>query len=355
MSTPENTLAILGCGKMGIAILNGLLNTTTTETTTNTPLPTHFIATVRSSSSLTTLQSQFQSHLTTSSLTIHPSTHNHAAITSASTIILACDPTDIPSLLSDPSTRSALCSPPPTSSPKLLISIAAGWTVSSLRDLLSPPRESALYILRALPNICATISQSITAIELPSEEVQLSARTRVPQALISLTEGIFSRIGRTVQVRADQMDTFTVLGGSTPAFIAVFVEALVDGGVAMGLGREEARMTVAQVLRGTGDLLLGSERCEVTGDSVLKSPCPVGICNPLHVEEPHRLWQKRCSETLRKISVRGNTQLMVEWGVKSPPIETKTSAVNAARHGGITLRSKQVCYHKWLQKPVMVG
>ncbi|GJP92453.1 delta 1-pyrroline-5-carboxylate reductase [Aspergillus niger] len=260
MSTPENTLAILGCGKMGIAILNGLLNTTTTtESTTNTPLPTHFIATVRSTSSLTTLQSQFQSHLTTSSLTIHSSTHNHAAITSASTIILACDPTDIPSLLSDPSTRSALCSPPPTSSPKLLISIAAGWTVSSLRELLSPPQESILYILRALPNICATISQSITAIELPSEEVQLSARTRVPQALISLTEGIFSRIGRTVQVRADQMDTFTVLGGSTPAFIAVFVEALVDGGVAMGLGREEARMTVAQVLRGTGDLLLGGE------------------------------------------------------------------------------------------------
>ncbi|GKZ76919.1 delta 1-pyrroline-5-carboxylate reductase [Aspergillus niger] len=259
MSTPENTLAILGCGKMGIAILNGLLNTTTTtETTTiNTPLPTHFIATVRSPSSLTTLQTQFQSHLT--SLTIHPSTHNHSAITSANTIILACDPADIPSLLSDSIISYALCSPPPTSSPKLLISIAAGWTVSSLRDLLSPPRDSILYILRALPNICATISQSITAIELPSEEVQLSARTRVPEALIALTEGIFSRIGRTVQVRADQMDTFTVLGGSTPAFIAVFVEALVDGGVAMGLGREEARMTVAQVLRGTGDLLLGGE------------------------------------------------------------------------------------------------
>ncbi|KAI3008621.1 hypothetical protein CBS147346_2684 [Aspergillus niger] len=328
MSTPENTLAILGCGKMGIAILNGLLNTTTTtttKTTTSIPLPTHFIATVRSPSSLTTLKTQFQSHLT--SLTIHPSTHNHSAITSANTIILACDPADIPSLLSDSIISYALCSPPPTSSPKLLISIAAGWTVSSLRAFLSPPRDSTLHILRALPNICATISQSITAIELPSEEVQLSARTRVPEALIALTEGIFSRIGRTVQVRADQMDTFTVLGGSTPAFIAVFVEALV----------------------------IGSERCEVTGDSVLKSPCPVGICNPLHVEEPHRLWQKQCSETLRKISVRGNTQFMVEWGVKSPSIETKTSAVNAARHGGITLRSKQVCYHKWLQKPVMVG
>ncbi|PYH69928.1 pyrroline-5-carboxylate reductase family protein [Aspergillus vadensis CBS 113365] len=257
MSTPENTLAILGCGKMGIAILNGLLTAQpTTESTTNTPLPNHFIATVRSPSSLNTLQSQFHSHLTTT-LTIRPSTENHIAISSANTIILACDPTDIPSLLTNPETNSALCSPTPT--PKLLISIAAGWTVSSLRSLLSPSPDSNLYIVRTLPNICATISQSITAIELPSEELQANAETRVPEGLISLTEGIFNKIGRTVQVRPDQMDTFTVLGGSTPAFLAVFVEALVDGGVAMGLGREEARVTVAQVLRGTGDLLLGGE------------------------------------------------------------------------------------------------
>ncbi|PWY80200.1 pyrroline-5-carboxylate reductase [Aspergillus eucalypticola CBS 122712] len=255
MSTPENTLAILGCGKMGIAILNGLLTAqSTTNTTTNTPLPTSFIPTVRSPSSLSALQSQFHSHLTTT-LTIHPSTDNHIAISSANAIILACDPTDIPSLLSDSLTKSALCNP--KSTPKLLISIAAGWTVSSLRGLLSNPQD--LYVIRALPNICATISQSITAIELPSEELQANAETRVPEGMISLTEGIFNKIGRTVQVRPDQMDTFTVLGGSTPAFLAVFVEALVDGGVAMGLGREEARVTVAQVLRGTGDLLLGGE------------------------------------------------------------------------------------------------
>ncbi|OJJ72580.1 hypothetical protein ASPBRDRAFT_175844 [Aspergillus brasiliensis CBS 101740] len=262
MSTPENTLAILGCGKMGIAILNGLLTTqptTNTDTTSTTPLPTHFIATVRSPTSQKNLSTQFQSHLSTNNLTIYPSTSNHEAITSANTIILACDPVDIPSLLTDPSTRAALCnnnSNPPNSSPKLLISIAAGWTVSSLRALLSNPSSSNLYIVRALPNICATISQSITAIEIPpnGEEIQ-----SVPESLISLTEGIFNKIGRTVQVRPYQMDTFTVLGGSTPAFVAVFVEALVDGGVAMGLGREEARLTVAQVLRGTGDLLLAGE------------------------------------------------------------------------------------------------
>ncbi|GKZ20218.1 delta 1-pyrroline-5-carboxylate reductase [Aspergillus brasiliensis] len=264
MSTPENTLAILGCGKMGIAILNGLLTTqptTSTDTTTNknnTPLPTHFIATVRSPTSQKNLSAQFQPHLSTTNLTIHHSTSNHLAITSANTIILACDPVDIPSLLTDPSTKAALCNLPPGSSSKLLISIAAGWTVSSLRALLSNPSSSNLYIVRALPNICATISQSITAIELPPTGGGEESHS-VPESLISLTEGIFNKIGRTVQVRPDQMDTFTVLGGSTPAFVAVFVEALVDGGVAMGLGREEARLTVAQVLRGTGDLLLAGE------------------------------------------------------------------------------------------------
>ncbi|PYH87368.1 hypothetical protein BO71DRAFT_436791 [Aspergillus ellipticus CBS 707.79] len=55
------------------------------------------------------------------------------------------------------------------------------------------------------------------------------------------------------------MDLFTALGGSTPAFLAIFVESLVDAAVAMGFGREDARTVVAMVVRGTGGLLVGGE------------------------------------------------------------------------------------------------
>ncbi|PYI02438.1 pyrroline-5-carboxylate reductase, partial [Aspergillus sclerotiicarbonarius CBS 121057] len=254
MSSPDKSLAIIGCGKMGTAILNGLLHaeptTSTTSTTTNSPpspLPTTFIATVRSPTSLQTLQTHFPSQVT-----IFSSTSNPSAIRNVSTVILACDPTDIPSLLTDPSIHAALSSPSDTSPlPKLLISIAAGWTVSALTALLPPSTQSHVHIIRALPNIAAQISQSITAIEIPANGVI--------QEYLDLTEAIFKKIGRTVRVKPEQMDTFTVLGGSTPAFVGVFVEALVDGAVAMGFGREEAHLVVAQVLRGTGDLLLGGE------------------------------------------------------------------------------------------------
>ncbi|PWY96501.1 coenzyme F420-dependent NADP oxidoreductase [Aspergillus sclerotioniger CBS 115572] len=263
MSTPDQpqsqsqspTLAIIGCGKMGTAILNGLLHAQpTTNNPLAIPLPRTFIATTRSPTSLQRLKSHFQESTSTSptQLTILPSTSNPTAIHSADIILLACDPTDIPSLLTDPDIQSSLTTAPsPTPKPKLLLSIAAGWTTTSLLSLL--PKATPIHTIRALPNILSSISQSITAIELPS------ANTPIPTEYIDLTENIFQRIGRTVRVRPEQMDTFTVLGGSTPAFVGVFVEALVDGAVAVGFGREEARMVVAQVVRGVGEAVLGGE------------------------------------------------------------------------------------------------
>ncbi|RAL06063.1 pyrroline-5-carboxylate reductase family protein [Aspergillus ibericus CBS 121593] len=251
MSTSDQTLAIIGCGKMGTAILNGLLHAQPTPTTTDSPnpsLPDTFIATVRSPASLEALKAQFASKVTIASSSSNPS-----AIGNATTVLLACDPADIPSLLTDPDIHATLSYTSNNTSPlpKLLISIAAGWTVSALTALLPETVQSRVHIIRALPNIAAQISQSITAIEIPAQGVI--------QEHLDLTEAIFKQIGRTVRVKPEQMDTFTVLGGSTPAFVGVFAEALVDGAVAMGFGREEARMVVAQVLRGTGDLLLGGE------------------------------------------------------------------------------------------------
>ncbi|OOF94672.1 hypothetical protein ASPCADRAFT_507607 [Aspergillus carbonarius ITEM 5010] len=274
MSTPNQspspTLAIIGCGKMGTAILNGLLDTqptTTTTTTNNNPsLPRTFIATTRSPTSLQRLKTHFQATTTTSTsptLTILPSTSNPSAILTADIILLACDPTDIPSLLTDPDIQTSLLTNISTSTtsnpfprPKLLISIAAGWTTTALLSLLPKPTpthtQKNIHIIRTLPNIAAEIAQSITAIEIPSPG------TVLPED-VDLAEEMFQKIGRTVRVRPEQMDTFTVLGGSTPAFVGVFVEALVDGAVAVGFGREEGRRVVAQVLRGVGDLLLGGE------------------------------------------------------------------------------------------------
>ncbi|PYH88316.1 hypothetical protein BO71DRAFT_435883 [Aspergillus ellipticus CBS 707.79] len=124
MSSPESTLSIIGCGNMGTAILDGLLSTTSTSSTT-TPLPTTYIATVKTQPSLQTLQAHFATHLppTTASNTLTlltGPTSTTTAIQNSNTIILAIPPPEIPSFLATPDLPALLAG-------KLLISIAAGW------------------------------------------------------------------------------------------------------------------------------------------------------------------------------------------------------------------------------------
>ncbi|PYH84747.1 pyrroline-5-carboxylate reductase [Aspergillus uvarum CBS 121591] len=270
-ATSEQTLSIIGCGNMGTAILNGLLKAQTqaqtpppsTSTSTPPPLPKSYIATTRRTTSYAKLTNQFTPYLTptnpdTPSVTILHGPHaNLTAIQQATTILLCIDPADIPTFFADAALRAAL-------SGKLLISIAAGWTRAALFALV--PDAPDLQIIRTLPNMAALVGQSITAIEVPpplgptggnaaGESESAGNRPNPTDAHIALTQTIFSAVGQTQLIPPAQMTAFTAVGGSTPAFVAVFADALIEGAVAMGFPRADARTTVLQALRGATALM----------------------------------------------------------------------------------------------------
>ncbi|PYI26219.1 coenzyme F420-dependent NADP oxidoreductase [Aspergillus indologenus CBS 114.80] len=278
-ATSEQTLSIIGCGNMGTAILKGLLQaqtappSTSTSTSTTPPLPKSYIATTRSTTSATKLTNQFTPYLfptnpDTPSVTIlHGPDANRTAIQNATTILLCIDPADIPTFFADGALRAAL-------SGKLLISIAAGWTRAALLALA--PDAPDLQIIRTLPNMAALVGQSITAIEVPPPLATPvpgrdsptggdcptghaaesdGTRPHPTAADIALTQTIFAAVGRTQLIPPAQMTAFTAVGGSTPAFVAVFADALIEGAVAMGFPRADARTTVLQALRGATALM----------------------------------------------------------------------------------------------------
>jgi pyrroline-5-carboxylate reductase len=125
---------------------------------------------------------------------------------------------------------------------RIMISIMAGITTSSIASMLDKPAK----IVRVMPNIAVAVREGALGMcanyLLSHEELDGVARLLAP-------------LGRVVEVPEEQMDAVTALGASGPAFFLAFLEAMIDGGVRMGLPRDKAHVLALQAVKGTVALL----------------------------------------------------------------------------------------------------
>jgi pyrroline-5-carboxylate reductase len=124
----------------------------------------------------------------------------------------------------------------------LIISIAAGMTLATLRSVLPDSR-----LIRVMPNTPALVGAGMAAVA--------PGHLATPDD-VALALEIFSTVGRAEVVEEKHLDAVTGLSGSGPAFVAIFIEALADAGVKMGLSRSLALTLAAQTVLGTARLLL---------------------------------------------------------------------------------------------------
>jgi pyrroline-5-carboxylate reductase len=101
-----------------------------------------------------------------------------------------------------------------------------------------------------MPNTPATVGAGMTA---------LAANDRGSEEILQGVRNLFAAVGDVVTVPESLMDGVTGLSGSGPAFVAIFIEALADGGVAAGLPRPIAQKLALQTVLGTARLLAESE------------------------------------------------------------------------------------------------
>lgn len=120
---------------------------------------------------------------------------------------------------------------------QLLISIAAGVSLATLREAIGDRPA----LVRVMPNICCTVGAAASA---------FSADERVTAEQSGFVCELLAAAGEVVSVREELLDAVTGLSGSGPAFVAVFIEALADGGVAAGLPRDQAQKLAAQTVLG---------------------------------------------------------------------------------------------------------
>jgi pyrroline-5-carboxylate reductase len=218
MSIKGKTVGFVGAGNMAEALIKGLL-----EASLVAPDAIH-AADVRAER-LGQLDRQYG---------IRSAASNQELVGRADVIVLAVKPQIITPVLQE--IRGAL------TRQKLMISVAAGVSTARLREnLQGEPR-----LIRVMPNTPALVLEGVTAI----------AKARGLEAGdLETAEEIFNAVGKVVVLDEELMDAVTGLSGSGPAYVAVVIESLADGGVKMGLDRITAMTLATQTVLGAARLL----------------------------------------------------------------------------------------------------
>ena len=159
---------------------------------------------------------------------------NAALVRGADVVILAVKPQIMSSVL-----REVL---PALTGRPLLISLAAGVSTPTIQSILGKyPR-----LIRVMPNTPALVLQGVTAIaKTPGLDVED----------LETAQEIFAAVGKVVVLDEEQLDAVTGLSGSGPAYVAIVIESLADGGVKMGLDRATAMTLATQTVLGAASLL----------------------------------------------------------------------------------------------------
>ncbi len=124
----------------------------------------------------------------------------------------------------------------------LVITIAAGLPISFYEKFL----PEGTKLIRVMPNTCALVLESMSA---------LCKNSYATEKELDFALKLFSSVGEAVVVKEELIDAVTALSGSGPAYVALFVEALIDGGVKVGLPRPLAEKLAIQTVLGTAKLL----------------------------------------------------------------------------------------------------
>jgi pyrroline-5-carboxylate reductase len=225
-------VALLGGGKMGAALVGGLLEGGWEADTLS-------IAEIDADRRMT-LEQQFPK------VRVVPSAA--WAVADADVVVLAVKPGDVAATL-----ETAL---PALGSDTLVLSIAAGVTIATIEELVA-----GRPVVRAMPNTPALVGIGASGI---------AGGTWSGTEHLDLAERLLGAVGIVVRVAEPMLDAVTGLSGSGPAYFFLVAEAMIEAGVLVGFGRDVASKLVVQTMLGSATLLAQSTagpaslRAEVT-------------------------------------------------------------------------------------------
>ncbi len=231
----NKTLAFVGSGQMAEAMIAGLVDRNT----------------VKSEQIIAADLREERGRELTARYGVHATTDNVKAVRQANIVVLSVKPQVIDDVLPSGNTDIEAC--------ELVISIAAGVSLSTLVNRFGNSR-----VVRAMPNTPAKIGQGIT-VWMPTPAVSDEAQEQ--------TRLILRAFGDEVQVeKEDYLNMATALSGTGPAYMFMFMEAMVDAGVHLGFSRRVARQLVVQTVLGSALYAMSTDEHLATLRNQVTSP-----------------------------------------------------------------------------------
>ena len=218
MAVDERRIAVLGTGRIGEALISGLLSSGWRR-------PEDIIASSRRPERVVELAERYG---------IATTMDNVEAAAGAALVVVSVKPQDIEGLLGQIG--------PAISTEQTVLSVAAATPTAAIEGHLA----AGVPVVRAMPNTPSTVHEGIAG---------LCAGAHADDAHVTLAEEALAHLGSVVRVPERHMDAVTAVSGSGPAYFALLAEAMIEAGLLLGLSREISTQLVIQTMLGTAKQL----------------------------------------------------------------------------------------------------
>jgi pyrroline-5-carboxylate reductase len=241
-------IAVLGAGKMGEALITGMLDAGIVSKK-------QFIATAGHGERLEVLKQKFGIETTLS---------NSEAVRKAHLVLVCLKPQAVEEVM-----RQVAVDLTPN---HVVISVAASVTSKLIEGVLNKP----VPVIRTMPNTPSLIKKGMTALapgKYATEEHMAQARK------------IFDAIGRSIILDEKHMDAVTALSASGPAFVYIIIESFAEAGVKVGLPREAATILASQMVLGASSMVLETGEHPAKLKDLVTTPAGCTIDGILELED----------------------------------------------------------------------
>jgi pyrroline-5-carboxylate reductase len=215
----DNGLGLIGVGNMGTALLKGILSSNTLDKE-------RIVIYDANEEIIKNRIEEFH---------VKSVNSNTELVQQVKFIIIAVKPQNIDSVLEEIG--------PKLSEDQIVISIAAGVSLDYMKKFI----KKNTGLVRVMPNTPALVGEGASAI---------AHNNDISEKDLNYVKRILKSVGKAVVLEEKLIDAVTGLSGSGPAYVFVFIEALADGGVKMGIPRNIALTLATQTVLGSAKLVI---------------------------------------------------------------------------------------------------